>query len=77
MKQIKFLTKDEVEIYGLYAGEGSKNAPAVVFIAYDAGRERVLAEFSGEIGGGRVPIFGDRYARARRIYFEKWQNDRL
>lgn len=32
MKQIKFLTKDEVEIYGLYAGEGSKNAPAVVLL---------------------------------------------
>ena len=32
MERIKFLTKDEVEIHGLYAGAESKNAPAVLLL---------------------------------------------
>src|SRR3989344_7230766 len=32
MERIKFLTKDGVEIHGLYAGVESKNAPAVLLL---------------------------------------------
>jgi len=32
MERIKFLTKDGVEIYGLYAEAESKNAPAVLLL---------------------------------------------